>query len=507
MPLKPIHWQILLALAAVKLLFHLLTNINYGFHRDEMLYLALGRHLDFGYWSNPPLIGWIAAFIQTVLGDSMFVVRLIPSLLGTGLLVLTGVMARETGAGKYGQFLAALCILVSPAYMRGSWLFQPVMIDVCFWALFCYLILRYLNTEDRRYLLYFGVAFGFGFLNKYIVVFFLMALLIGLLFTPHRRLLWSKHALWTALIAFAIAAPNLIWQYLHGFPVVTHMRELSENQLVNVDPGGFFADQLLMNFPAFVIWMGGLLFLLFYQKAKNFRLIGLLFLATIAVFLLFRGKSYYTLGIYPVMLAAGSVYFEQLLQSVWLRVALPILMLTLLLPALPLGVPFLSVPDMVAYSKWTAKNLGLENRWEDGKTYPLPQDYADMLGWEELAQHVMTAYNQVADKSQCLIYCENYGQAGAVELFAKGLPPINSFSDTYRLWIQKNTDATTLIYVNDELGEDVQAIFADIKAIGKISDLYAREYGTTVYLCQQPRQPFGALWKQRVQEVLSGTRE
>ena len=111
MPLKPIAWRIILAVAAAKLLFHLFTNVNYGFHRDEMLYLALGRHLDVGYWSNPPLLGWIAAFVQTVLGDSMFATRIIPSLFSTGILILTALMAREMGGGRYAQFLAGICIL------------------------------------------------------------------------------------------------------------------------------------------------------------------------------------------------------------------------------------------------------------------------------------------------------------------------------------------------------------------------------------------------------------
>jgi len=506
MSLKPISWRIIFILAAAKLLLHLFTNVNYGFHRDEMLYLALGRHLDVGYWSNPPLIGWIAAFIQTVLGDSMFAVRLIPSLFSTGILVLTCLMARELGGGRYAQLLAGVCIIFAISFTRSGWLFQPVGVDIFFWTLFCYLILRYLNTKNHHYLLYFGAAFGFGFLNKYLVVFFLLALVMSLLLTPNRRLLWSKYSLWAALIAALIILPNFIWQYQYGFPVIAHMRELSENQLVNVNYADFLLDQMLANLPAFIIWMGGLIYLLFYQESKPYRLIAYLFLFTILILLLLKGKSYYTLGIYPVMIAAGSAYFDKTLKLNWLRIALPIIVAVLFLPLLPLGVPYLTISKMVDYCKNIRENWGIDGvtRWEDGEIYPLPQDYADMLGWKELAQHVTTAYNQVPDQSRCLIYCENYGQAGAVELFAKPLPPVNSFSDSYRLWIQEDTNADIFIYVNDELGKDVQALFADIQVIGKVENPYAREFGTTVYLCQQPRQPFGELWKRRVQEVLRG---
>lgn len=506
MPLKPINWRIIVALTAAKLLFHLFTNTNYGFHRDEMLYLALGRHLDVGYWSNPPLIGWLAALIQTVLGDSMFAVRLLPSLFSTGILILTALMAREMGGGRYAQFLAGFCILFAVTFTRSGWLFQPVGIDMFFWTLFCYLTLRYVNTEDKRYLLYFGVAFGLGFLNKYSVIFFLFALLIGLLLTPYRKVLWSRSMLWSTLIALVIISPNLIWQYQHGFPVLQHMRELADNQLVNVRYFDFLVDQFLQNLPSLIVWFGGLLYLLFYKSSAKYRLLGFTFLATILTLLLLKGKSYYTLGIYPVMIAAGAAYFEKVFQPTWLRIALPTLVIALFLPLLPIGIPYISVPKMVSYCSYIQEKIGVDGitKWEDGKNYPLPQDYADMLGWQELAQHVKTAYNQIDDKKRCLIYCENYGQAGAVELFSKNLPMVNSFSDSYRLWIQKSTKADVLIYVNDELGEDIYTLFADIKTIGKIENPYAREYGTTVYLCQQPRQPFGDLWAQRVKEVLKG---
>lgn len=506
MPTRPIYWRIIIALAAAKLLFHFFTNINYGFHRDEMLYLALGRHLDWGYWSNPPLIGWIAAFLQTVFGDSMFAVRLVPSLFSTGILIFTCLMAREMGAGRYGQFLAGIAILFAITFTRSGWLFQPVGVDIFFWTLFCYLILRYLNTEDQRFLLYFGIAFGFGFLNKYLVVFFLIALKLALLLTPHRRVLWSKYTLGAIALASIIILPNFIWQYQHGFPVFTHMRELAANQLVNVNYSDFLLDQILNNLPALVIWLGGLIYLLFYPIVKRYRLMGYIFIIVILILLLLKGKSYYTLGIYPMVIAAGAAYFDQLLKANWLRVALPMLVAGLFFPLLPMGVPYLTIPKMVAYCKSIRENLGVEGitRWEDGKTYPLPQDYADMLGWQELAQLVQKAYNQVPDKSRCLIFCENYGQAGAVELFAKELRPVNSFSDSYRLWIQKETKAEALIYLNDKPGEDVIALFADIKRIGEIKNPYAREQGTSVYLCTQPRQPFATFWKKRVQEVLSG---
>ena len=149
--LPPIHWQPIALLATFKLIVHLLVNTNYEIHRDGLLYLALGKHLDFGYWSNPPLIGWISWLAQQLSGGSLGGIRLFPTLAGCGLVVLAGLMARELGGKRYAQFLAALAVALSPAYLRSSLMFQPVIFDILSWTALSYLLLRYLNTQKTVY--------------------------------------------------------------------------------------------------------------------------------------------------------------------------------------------------------------------------------------------------------------------------------------------------------------------------------------------------------------------
>ena len=233
--LPPIAWLPILLVAGLNFLIHLFILEEYGFHRDEFLYLALGDHPAWGYWSNPPLIGWISATVQAIFGESLWAIRLVPALVVSGIIVMIGLMARELGGENYAQGLAAFAAVVAPAHLRAGHLFQPVSIDIAFWTLFCLLILQFLNTNNKKYLLYFGLAFGLGMLNKYMVGFFLIALIIVLPFTPQRKLLWDKYTRYAALIALAVMLPNLIWQYTYNFPVVTHMRELSNDQLVNVN--------------------------------------------------------------------------------------------------------------------------------------------------------------------------------------------------------------------------------------------------------------------------------
>ncbi len=501
---NPLYWRPLAALLAAKLAIHLYANTLWGFHRDEFLYLALGRHLDWGYWSNPPLIGWISALLQATAGDSLFAIRLFPALVSSAVLVLAVLMARQLGGGRYAQFLAGAAMLLTPANLRPGMLFQPVILDIFFWSLLAYLVICYINTENKRYILYFGLAAGLGLLNKYSLGFAVLGMGGALLLSPYRSVWrWRASAL-ASLIALALILPNLIWQYHHGFPVVAHLQGLAENQLVNVRIKDFLIGQLFMNLSVIPIWLAGLI-ALFQPTYRRYRVLGWYFVIVFLLLLLLRGKPYYTLGLYPMLIAAGAVWWEGYARALWLRIALPLLMLIILLPALPLGLPVLPLPQMLNYCQGAIEKAGFDGpmRWEDGQVHHLPQDYADMLGWEELGQLALKA-SKAAGSEEFILYCENYGQAGAVEYYThrQGLPPAVSFSDTYRLWLPRHISATALIYINDELGEDIRALFDNIQPIGSISNPYARERGTTVYLCREPRQPMAAFWEEVVTRVL-----
>ncbi len=499
--------ELILVLTAISLVIRLLTNSAYGFHRDEFLYMALGKHLDIGFWSNPPLIGFFA-YISQVFGDSVFSIRFIPAVLGAATVLMTGLMVKDYGGKKYAQLIACLAIMLSPAYLRLFSMYNPVPFEVFYWTLLSFLILRYLKTESINYIYALGIVVGLGMMNKYSTIFFVIGILVGLVFTSYRKLFLSKHFYAAIGIAVCICLPNLWWQYSYNFPVVNHMEGLQENQLVNVDPFSFIIDQFLMNLQAIPIWVAGLIFL-FTPSGKNVRLLGWIFISVIFLFLVLSGKSYYTLGIFPITIAAGAYYLEQIIgaKKNILKGTLVVYIFLVSSLVLPLSITFLSADQFASYCQFLIHKVKLESpmRWEDGQVHALPQDYADMFGWEEFGEKVGLAYQQVANKKQCMIYCENYGQAGAVMHFGKKykLPPVISFSDTYRLWAPEKIDdnINTLIYVNDELGDDIRAIFNDIKIVGTIEHPYAREQGTQIYLCQNERSDFSDFWTERVQPV------
>ena len=492
-------WHILFVFALLKITLHLLTNGLWSFHRDTLLYLALGRHPDWGYASVPPSIAAFAWIGTNILGGSVGAVSLMPSLFSTATLVLTGLTAREMGGSRFSMFITGLACLLSPAYLRPGMMFQPVVFDIFYWSLFSFLVVKYLHTEKSQMLLWLGAAFGFGMLNKYSVLFFLAGLLPGLLFTRHRQLFLNQKFYFAAGLTLLIFLPNLVWQVKHGFPVMTHMSELASTQFVHVSMAGFFLDQILSNLPALLLWLAGLVFLLFDKNGCPWRMLGWMYLVVVTILLILSGKGYYTLGAYPVLIAGGAVFLEKLTVpkgKQWLRYPLALVVLSTGLPLLPVSLPVFKPEKTVRYFDQLAVIIGNDapRRWEDGKCHPLPQDFADMLGWEELAGIAGRTWQNLPDQETAFIYAENYGQAGAIEHFGKkyGIREVMSFSDSYRYWLPDSLPAnlTALIYVNDELGDDMPGFFGEIQKVGEITAPYAREQGTAVYLCRKPTPAF-----------------
>ncbi|MCI0617284.1 hypothetical protein L0244_30280 [bacterium] len=284
------------------------------------------------------------------------------------------------------------------------------------------------------------------------------------------------------------------------------MAELQRTQLVNVSIADFIIMQFLMNLPGLFVWLAGFAFLLFFGDGK-YRVLGYTFLGVFLLLILLRGKHYYTLGIYTPLFAAGGYAIEQYFANRlrFVKPALIALMVVIMLPVVPYSLPVLSYDEMIVYAE-KSKPFGLEGalRWEDGRVHSLPQDYADMTGWEELTGIVIDAYNGLseAEKSQCAIYAENYGQAGAVKYFGKkhGLPEPICFNETFLLWSPDTASTNMVIYINDET-QDVEHFFSEVKEIGRITNEYARESGLPVYLCKNPRNGFADFYREKVGDL------
>jgi hypothetical protein len=235
--------------------------------------------------------------------------------------------------------------------------------------------------------------------------------------------------------------------------------------------------------------------------------VGVSIVLVLVFYLLLHGKSYYAAGIYPLLIASGAVFCERIFQKEIWRVAVTTLLVLVTWTVFPMGVASKSPEKLVLYFDKMARltHNDAVRRYENNKYYQLPQDYADRLGWDELASLTNQAWRQVRQKDQCLIYAENYGQAGAINIVGRQyqMPAAISFGDNFRYWIPKSLDKeiTEFIYINDQPGADVVALFGEIIEIGRISNPMAREFGTGVFLCRNPKLSFNEFWRKTIQKI------
>jgi len=498
---------VILAIALFNIAIRLLVYDNLEYHRDELLYLALGQHPDFGYATVPPLIGWVSWLLQQLFVNSLLAIRLFASTLGGVMIFLVASMARELGATRYGTLLAATGLTVSGFFMRTFFLFHPVHLEIFLWTVCILMIIRFINTGRNNFLIFFGIAAGFALLNKYLAGLMFLGLLLIIPFTRYRSIFSNKYFWFGTITGGLIFLPNLTWQAVHSFPVFNHISELYDTQLVHMNTGIFLIEQLFMPFVGSIFTVAGLVFLLVSREASRFRFLGFLALFVIVALLLLKGKSYYTLGVMPMLIAAGSVAYEKLIRKRTLRIAFPLVLCLLAIPGVPSGLPVWDREGLVTYFDVLDRRYGIDlgMRFEDGTIHSLPQDYADMIGWEEFATLTEKAYMMIEDKTAALIYAENYGQAGAITIIGKkyGLPEAVSFHESFRYWFPREfpVEIKSFIYINHSLGRDVEELFATIRLIGRISDPNAREYGAAVYLCENPVTSFNEFWKKRTGEI------
>ncbi|MFD2145956.1 glycosyltransferase family 39 protein [Mucilaginibacter antarcticus] len=369
------YTNFILIFVCIKVALNLLAISNYGFHRDELLHLALADHLDWGYKEVPPFIAIVAWLIKAFLGGSVFAARLFPTICSGLIIWLTGKITVELGGRKFAIALACLGVIFSPAFMATGYLFQPVVFDQLWWVLTVWLLLRYVNTQAIKYLYFIGLVLGVGILTKYTMLFFAGALLLGLAISKQRRLLLNRHVWGVVGMAFLIVLPNFIWQIIHHWPVLTHMAELRTQQLEYVSSVEFIAQQFMVHGVAVIVWLVGFLFLLFSFKMRKYQSLAVGYVLMFVFLLLMNGKNYYLFGAYPMLFAAGGYGFERWIKS---NIALRVVMLALVtipnLIILPLVLPVLPLKPTLAVFKYANSNvhfLSFLTRWQDQKQHPL----------------------------------------------------------------------------------------------------------------------------------------
>lgn len=464
----------------------LLLSSEYELQRDEYLHLDQANHLAWGYLSVPPFTSWTSYIIQ-LLGNSIFWIKFFPALYGVLTIYIVWKAIEELNGNLFALILGATCVLFS-ALLRLNTLYQPNSFDVLSWTVLYFILLKYIKTDDLKWLYVGATAFAIGFLNKYNIVFLLIGLLPSLLVTEHRKIFLKPTLYFAILVGLVLILPNLVWQYNNNFPVFHHLKQLAETQLVNVNRFAFLKNQLLFFMGSLIVILSSFYALLFYKPFQKYRLFFFSILFTLIAFLYFKAKDYYAIGIYPIYIAFGSAYLADVLKDGWRKYLQPVaiaLPLILFIPIYTVAFPNKS-PEYIVQHSENYQKLGLL-RWEDGKDHLLPQDFADMLGWKELALKVDSVYLSLPNKENTLVLCDNYGQAGAINYFAKQKLKAVSFNADYINWFDLSKRYENLIRVkeaeevNVELQETSQ-FFQNSTLAGSITNQYAREFGTGIFV-------------------------
>jgi 4-amino-4-deoxy-L-arabinose transferase-like glycosyltransferase len=486
--------SILIYLALIKLIIHIATDHQYGFHRDELAMIDDARHPAWGYVAYPPvtpIIGWIAL---TLFGPSMVGVRFFSALAQSIAMVLAGLIAREMGASRHAQIVTTIAAGIGTIALSMGAMFQYVSFDYLWWVLIAYFVTRLVKSDDPRWWVGIGAVIGLGMMTKYTMIFFVAGVVIGMLLTETRRHLRSPW-LWAGVgLSVLIFVPNAIWQVQHDFISLDFLTSIHERDIRIGRTEGYLAEQILVgaNPLTFPLALAGLGLLFFSGAGKPFRVLGWMFLTPFVLFLVSQGRSYYLAPAYPMLIAGGVALGEQWLKDrgvamkrtvtavTWVLVAAGgVIGGALALPVAPVNSPL----------------------WEI--TSEVHDNFIEQIGWQELAEEVSRIYESLPDEDRKVagIYAGNYGEAGAINLYgpALGLPEAISGANSY--WLRGYGDPPPeVVIVVGEQRESLTGVFETCELAGHTSNRYGvineeTEFHPDIFVCRGLRMSWPELWE------------
>jgi hypothetical protein len=490
-------WACALAFFGLQMAF----GPRYPVFRDEFYYLACADHPALGYVDHPPLSILILFAWRAVFGDSIYALRVLPSLAGGLIVLLTSGLVGAMGGGAFARIFAAVSVLAAPTVFGITSFYSMNAFDFLFWLAALHLLVRLTRLEPSEATsawMALGVVLGLGLLNKISVLVLGAGIAAALILTPLRSHLLRRGPWIAAAIALALFAPHVVWQIQNDWPTLEFIRNASLHKNLSLGPWGFFTSQMLDFGPLnSLFWIPGLLWLLAAERARPFRGLGIVFVVAFLSFM--NGKAYYLAPAMLAPLAAGAVFVEGLLaqpRAPWLRPAVLVLLLSSAAIPLPIVVPLLKADRLGSYMQ----AIGIvPKQAERSALGVLPQHFADRFGWEELAQITAAALRSLNDgeRRNAIIVADNYGEAGALNYYGRelGLPSAVSQHNNFYLWGPGNAAATIVITTGQSL-EDLREVFEDVQPVAAMTDPLAMPYerADPVAICRRPKRPLMVLW-------------
>jgi hypothetical protein len=470
---------VLTVVILAKVVVSAVTAGRYGYHRDELYYIASSHHLALGYVDFNPATALVARFVSLFAGESVVALRLATLAAGVGVILITALIAKELGGGPRAQVVGGLAAAVCPWFLGANTLFQPVSFDQLTWSVCLYLIVRVLRRDEPRAWIALGIAVGVALWTKYTIVALLVSIAVGLLATPSRTRLRGKPPMLAAAIALAIAAPNIAWQATHGWATLTFLGQQNAAVRADYPPQRYLLEQILIvGPPAMLLAVTGLRRL---WRASQLRPVAIAAVGVITWYLALGGKSYYPVTVYPVLFAAGAVAVEGSLRRWAIALAAFALM------SAPFTIPILPIDGAIRAGVIDARD-----------------DWQDEIGWPDLTRTVAAVYNQLPadEQATAVVLGMNYGVTGAIDHYGPGLglPEPYSGHNAYWWWRIPRGQAAPIIAVGvRDAAVQLDPYFLDCTQSAVIHNARGVknfEAGKSVWTCDAPRKPWSELWPQ-----------
>jgi hypothetical protein len=482
-------------LALANFLIHVLTNDQYGFHRDELAMLDDARRLAWGYVAYPPVTPFITRLSLELFGPSLVSMRLVAALTTSLTMVLVGLMARELGGARLAQVVAALAAAVAPRVFHMGGRLDYATFDYLWWVVAAYLTIRLLKSEDLRWWLAIGAVIGLGMMTRYTMIVFVASLAGGVVLARARRYLTSPWLWGGVALSLLIFLPNMIWQGQHDFISLDLLRSIYSRDIAIGRSEGFLIEQFFVCTNPFTVpfWVAGLYFYFVTPAGTRYRLLGWLYVIALGVFLTAQGRSTYLTPAYPLLFAAGAVVWERWFRSLSARKA-----------RFAQGLTWGALVASAALSSALVLPVAPVNSDLWDVTSPMHNGFTGEIGWHELVDTVEEVYDTLPpdEKSHTAILAGDFGEAGTIDLYgpAHNLPPAISAINSY--WLPDYGDPPPeILIVLGYQGHQLEGrFFNTCDLIGPATSRYGvkNEEPTAypgVFVCRDPRRSWTEMWQ------------
>ena len=450
---------------------------RYGFHRDELYFITNAEYPAWGYVDHPPItpmLGWLS---QGLFGDSLVGLRVLPAVVASGIVFASAGIATELGGGRGAATLTAWTTATTATILAFGHMLTTPTVDVLAWTVSIWVLCHIVRTGDQRWFVPLGAVVGVGLLNKFTVLFAVVAFGGALALLQHRRVLLGRWTIIGAAIALVIWSPNLWWQATNGWPVTELSAgiadEATENRLMTVPFQVLFLGPPVAAGVAIGWWRQ-----LRGSALRDSRFISVGFVVLLLLVMLTAGRPYYAAGALPALTAVAAVQLADWCRGHRVLVSSVIafngvVTAVLVLPVLPVAVLVDSPAPAV-------------------NAEPL-----EMIGWPQFVDRIAEEYTRLDDgDATAVILTGNYGEAGAIDRFGPkhGLPPAYSGHNSYADFRQPPGSAGPVLVVGYRAPGDVLAGCRPLGSIVMPHDVDNEEQGAPLWRCDAPRQPWDQLW-------------